>query len=146
MRTRQPRRRIGRLMRPAGTLARLAVIAAVVSACPAKSAIWIEPGSTSTHLVFGVGETRKGAPLLELPVLAVFSCTNSSDDPKNALWLITHDSAGPVPQQITFAQRPAGYVTREGPTTLERGCYRAAIAGTGTVTFQVDSTGTVVEM
>jgi hypothetical protein len=134
------------MKRPIGRIALPTLVALSLAACPTKSAIWIEPGSTATHLVFGVGETPKGPPLTELPVVAVFPCGMSSDDPAHAVWVITHDSAGPVPAHVTYAERPAGYVTRKGPTPLERGCYRAAIAGTGTVTFQVDSAGKVGEM
>jgi hypothetical protein len=53
---------------------------------------------------------------------------------------------GPAPSLIAYGRAPGPrYVTTVPAQPLTVGCYRAAIGGTGWVTFQIKSDGTIAE-
>lgn len=116
-------------------------------ACPEQTAVWVEDGSTATHMVFGVGRyrDRRDPPLTELPTFIVQRCTEPEAD-DDVVWQIAIDSSeAPVPSRIRYGEPPAGYVTKVGPRDLVPGCYDALTLGSGTVRFEVAPDGTVRE-
>lgn len=88
---------------------------AALAACPERTAVWIEQGSTATHLVFLVADTRGGHGRIALNDLRVAKC---DDDP---------------PRHHEYQWR------------LTPGCYVVHISGTGWTQFDVSADGTVTE-
>ena len=113
--------------------------------CPKRSALWIEPGSTARHLIFGVGKTRHGPPLSSLQGITVVACGRESELPNSALWSLGKSSDGPVPTRIVYGVDPPGYTSHGAAPPLITGCYRAEDSGSGRVEFVVHPEGTVTE-
>lgn len=122
-----------------------AVAALTLSACPRESAIWVEPGSTATHLVFGVGKSRNGPPLANLYGITVVPCGREDRLPGAAVWILARSEEIPAPVRVTYGEPPRGYVSRKAPGSLQPGCYRAEDSGSGRVEFDVDASGQVHE-
>lgn len=113
--------------------------------CPEKSAIWIEPGSTADHLVFGVGRSRHGPPPKNLHGISVVPCGKESQLPSSAVWTLARSADSAVPRRITYGEAPPGFVSRRQAEALRPGCYRAEDSGSGQIEFTVNSDGTVIE-
>jgi hypothetical protein len=120
----------------------------MVLACPERTAVWVEEGSTATNLLFGVARyrDRQGPPLSDLPTLIVQRCTEPEAD-EDVVWqIVVGDSQPPVPTQIRYGEPPPGYRSRVAPRKLTPGCYLALILGSGRVTFEVASDGSVTTL
>jgi hypothetical protein len=115
-----------------------------------KSAVWVEPGSSVQHLVFGVAKSRGGSePVAHLNYFAVKTCY-ATGAVQRTLW----ESRGQVPSgqhpptRIEYGTAPRGFVNRVGPTPLRPGCYEGLISGngiSGTARFNVTADGSIVE-
>ena len=119
--------------------------ALMLLACPEQNAVWIEDGSTTTNLTFGVGRDRdgRGPPLSQLILFAVRQCL-VGDDSEVLVWeIMQEDTLLPIPTRIRYGEPPPGYITRVGPQDLVPGCYEAFLLGSGRATFEVGSDGTV---
>ncbi len=114
-----------------------------VVGCPQRSAVWVEPGSTASHLVIGIGEAEHGRPPANLYGLAVVRCGDESRLPNSAIWSIARVGEGPVPGRVIYGSTPSGFETRVSPQALTPGCYRVQDSGSGRMTIQIDSNGSV---
>ena len=114
-----------------------------LGACtPQANTLWIESGSTSEHLVFGLGVTQDGPAIDQFGVLRVSHC----DGPKvgkGAVWVLSQVVEGPPPTAVVYAQVPVGYVSDQGPEPLSPGCYEAYATTGGQVRFFVDPGGAI---
>lgn len=122
--------------------------AALLAACPERSAIWIVSRSTAQRLIFKLGKTKQGAPPTASAVdyIRVYPCSGESNPTPNAVWIIGRVSdEAPVPRRLEYGVTPPGYEVRVGPTSLEAGCYVAEDAGSGHVSFLVAPDGSVTE-
>jgi hypothetical protein len=132
--------RIGR----SGTLSMISVILALgtLISCRQETAIWVEPGSTVSHLVFGISRTVHGDAPVAIGVLRVERCRAG---PGDAMWVVGPRGGTTDIRQIVYAETPPGFVSDIGPKALGPGCYRARVSGTGEVEFVVAEDGAVVE-
>ena len=112
-------------------------------ACPQNEMVWVEHGSTQTHLVFGFGTRPDRGPLREFHVLRVFRCEGPASG-LGAAWVIgAAPDAKPVPHLVYGQHPPPGYYADQGPEPLSPGCYRAVATTGGMVEFQVGRGGVV---
>ncbi len=125
----------------------LAVVLAVGSlGCPAKTAIWVVPGSSVDNLVFGISDRREGTRPVAFGALRVYPCGGFDYGPTGATWLLTPNVPSPdYPTRIRYGLVPPGFEAVQGPMLLTEGCYRAEILGTGLVQFEIGKDGTVAE-
>jgi hypothetical protein len=115
-----------------------------ITACPQKTAVWIEPGSTVKHLVFNVGPKRGRTGLKGLGYLRIYPCGGPTAGP-GATWVAGVDYGSGVVHQVLYGQVPPGFTASEAQP-LEPGCYMAAISGTGRTRFEVRPDGDVIEI
>jgi len=120
----------------------VAIFAGVATGCPEKSAVWIEQGSTSQHLVFGLGRTVGGRAPDNFYGMTVSRC-GADGTAQNAIWAIARTDEVPVPTRVVYGEPPSGYRTVKGPERLQPGCYQAADAGSGRLQFRVNADGSV---
>src|SRR6185437_323737 len=133
------------MTRPSAWRAAAVLACVTLVACPARSAIWIEPGSTANHLVFGLGETRHGPPPKSLYGITVVPCGKEGQLPASAVWAVARSADSAIPGRISYGETPPGFVTRRQAAVLRAGCYRAEDSASGRVEFLVNSDGTVTE-
>lgn len=119
----------------------------VLVACPYRSAVWVEPGSTAEHMVFVLGKAdNHPEPPLQLYYFGVYPCPfddESWGQPEQAVWLIEEAGNASVPRRVVYGVDPPGYKTVRGPAPLTPGCYRARDSGNGFVEFEVLEAGGV---
>ena len=118
------------------------IIVEVATGCPQKSAVWIEDGSTSQHLVFRLGRSVGGGPPDDFYGMTVSRC-GADGTAQNAVWAVARSQDVPVPIRVVYGEAPAGYRTVKGPDPLQPGCYEAADSGSGRMRFLVNVDGSV---
>ncbi len=123
----------------------LSMLFMLVSACPQRTAIWIEAGSEASHLTFRIADRRGGDRAVSVGVLVVTSCSAEDDNRASAVWIIEPTEGTQHLQRVVYGSAPNGFVSSLGPKPLTPGCYRAAISGTGRSVFVVHEDGTVKE-
>ena len=122
------------------------MLAFVCVACPQRTAIWVMPGSSAEHLVFGVSDEIGGAQSVDFTLLHVYRCDGQSMGPAGTVWMVEPvRNRSPYPTRIAYGETPEGYRTSAGPVPLTAGCYYARIVGTGQTKFLVREDGSVVE-
>jgi len=110
-----------------------------------RSAVWVQPGSTATHLVFRISSRRGNEKPIWIGAFRVDRCGDDGSDATSAgLWVIGNDSGGPV-SRITYGAVPPGFTQYKTPLQLRPGCYRVTISGTGRTEFEIQSDGNVRE-
>ena len=115
-----------------------------LAACPEPSAVWIEEGSTASHLVFGMASTRGGHGDFAFYYLRVSNCGGPYMH-EGAVWLISrHDGRAEV-HRIVYGEPPPGFASEQGPKPLTPGCYAVKVDGTGSTTFDISASGAVTE-
>jgi hypothetical protein len=115
------------------------------------SAIWVEEGSSTTQLRFGVGATRGSRdPIDNLNLIRVSACGVAASErgvSEKVMWLATGSAVSEaLAGTFAYGQPPAGLTNREGPMPLAPGCYVIDISGTGIsagACFQVSASGAV---
>ena len=128
------------------TLRRIAWLAGVIglTACPQRTAVWIEQGSTASHVIFGIADTRHGSGRVSIGVVRVYGC-EAPDGGQGAMWVVSPKNGTANVHQLVYGETPPGFVSDQGPRPLAPGCYRVAISGTGRTQFTIDATGAVTE-
>ncbi len=121
-----------------------ASFALFLTACPQKTAVWVEEGSTAGHLVLGIGSRRGHPGDADIGVVRVYRCDRTSDGP-GASWLVGPMGRTEQIKRLVYGETPSGFSSEQGPEPLTPGCYKVATSGTGTTGFTVDSLGTVTE-
>lgn len=122
----------------------LGLLAAV--ACSEKTTVWVIPGSTSTHLEFGISTSKGGTQPAEFVGVRIYPC-RGPDVGTGAHWAIYRvGDTSPYPTRVVYGQTPEGFVTVQGPTALKADCYRVEIGGTGRTEFLVSNEGVVTEV
>ena len=117
--------------------------------CPQKTAVWIAEGSTARDLVFQIGIVRGQPKAIQFYGMNVYLCASPDQPNKPSLWTVSAARGvleQDYPTAITYGVVPSGFVEQVPAQTLTKGCYVAAIAGTGAVTFAVDSSGAVTTL
>jgi hypothetical protein len=112
-------------------------------ACPQRSAVWVEPGSTARHFVIGVGALAHGPPPANLYGLTVVRCGDENKLPESAVWAIARISEGSVPDRVVFGIAPPGFETRVQAQALLPGCYRVQDSGSGRMEIVVAADGAI---
>lgn len=126
----------------------LCFVAALVG-CPQKTAVWIAEGSTAPDLVFQFGVVRGQPKPVQFYGLNVYPCASPDRPSKPPVWTVSAPQGvleRDYPTAITYGVVPSGFVEQVPAQTLTTGCYVAATAGTGAVTFAVDSLGAVTTL
>lgn len=122
----------------------LAVFLLLATACPQRTAIWVEPESNAAHLVFGIANRRGGTRLVSIGVLRVSPCA-AGDDNQAAAWIIEPVEETQRLGRVVYGVPPGGFMSSLGPKRLGPGCYRVVISGTGHTTFTITDGGAVQE-
>jgi hypothetical protein len=112
-------------------------------ACPQRSAVWVESGSTAQHFVIGVGSRAHGPPPANLYGLTVVRCGDENKLPGSAVLTIARVSEGSVPGRVIFGIAPPGFETRVQPQALLPGCYRVQDSGSGRMEIAVATDGAI---
>lgn len=133
-------RRLGwlRAMATAGLLA--------LAACPQRTAVWLLSGAEPGQPVFGLGKTRDGASLAEVPFVVMSPCGGFDGTAAQATWVLQRavETAAP-PRQVQVGHAPPGYRIAKGAERLQTGCYVASIQASGRVEFEVHGDGSSSE-
>jgi hypothetical protein len=126
---------------------------ALLAGCQWLTAVWVEEGSTATHLVLRFGYPRRGHDTVTVDFVRVNACGAPLYGP-GAMWelqrglarrLIRLVFAGPPMTRLVYGETPSGFESLQGPKPLTPGCYQVHIGGTGETEFTIDSSGTVTE-
>ena len=109
-----------------------------LTACPQQTAIWLLSGAELGQPVFGLGKTRHGASLAEVPYVFISPCAGFDGTATQAVWVLQRaiETAAP-PRQVQVGHAPVGYRVAKGAERLQPGCYVASIQGAGQVEFEV---------
>lgn len=118
--------------------------------------VWIVPGSTTSHLVFGVSMDRSSGESIRLTYFSVSPCRVRGGHTPVPIWELTPDVYAnyehrPAVHSVTYGRIVAGFRVTRGPIPLTAGCYYASANGDedarmGGVKFTVDSSGKVTEV
>ena len=109
-----------------------------LTACPQQTAIWLLAGTEPGQPVFGLGETRDGASLAEVPYIFISPCAGFDGTAGQAIWVLQQViETAAAPRQVQVGHAPPGYRVVRGADRLQPGCYVASIQGTGRVEFEV---------
>ena len=123
----------------------LPVALCLLTACPEKNAVWLEPGSSANHLAIHVADKKGGSKAVNVGLFRIVRCAVSHDAPADsAMWVIDNIGSG-KPMLITYAQAPLGFRTVTKPKPLVSGCYRAEISGRERLRFEIRSDVGVIE-
>ena len=123
------------------------------TACPQRTAIWIEPGSTAANLVFHVAHGLRDPEGRINPFVEVWPCTafehmSLDDSIDHRVWAATAQADTPV-RLIRYGDVSPAVQRIEtpgpAPRELAAGCWVASTEGTGYVTFQVHHDGSVTQ-
>lgn len=128
------------LLKPAAIL----IPAALLVACPQRTAIWIEPGSTINHLVFRMGAEYGQPGGAQFGAIRVYRC-DAPDSGPGADWVVGPVGGTAPITALVYGEVPSGFISDQGPMPLRPGCYRVGGSGTGSTSFDIDSTGHVTE-
>lgn len=115
-----------------------------LTACPQKTAVWVETGSSARHVVFRISDRRGGTGSVSIGVVRVYECGGSSSG-EGAMWVVGPRAGTANLQSITYGITPQGFASDQGPRPLTRGCYEVAVSGTGRTQFTVDANGAATE-
>lgn len=130
-----------------GAVLLCAVLLPALAGCPERTAVWVLPGSTGSHLEFGIASNRDGTSAVLIDVLRVNACDSAGYGFTGASWVLSRASdVNPPPTRVTYGQTPLGFRSEQGPRPLAVGCYDVAVSGTGRERFQVRTDGAVVEV
>jgi hypothetical protein len=121
------------------------VLLLALAGCPQRTAVWIEPGSTASHLTFRVANRPGGSGHVAVAGLRVDPCAAAPDYRSPGAWVIsgmmgTSDST----HRVTYGIVPAGFEEAHPADSLVPGCYRVTISGTGRAWFIVSEDGRVI--
>ena len=116
----------------------------LLTACPQRTAVWIESGSTSNHLVIDLGSKRGSLGDADIGVVRVHRC-DASPTGSGAAWVVGPNGGTARFSRLVYGETPSGFISSQGPTPLVAGCYRVEISGTGQAAFYVGRDGTVTE-
>lgn len=116
----------------------------ILTACPQRTAVWVDQGSTASHLVLRIADRRGGSGKVAIGVVRVYQCGGPSTG-AGAAWVVGPQNGTANVQQIVYGETPPGFVSDQGPQPLKAGCYHVNVSGTGTTEFQVEANGTVTE-
>lgn len=118
-----------------------------LSACPQRTAVWIDQPATKTNLTFALGRVRGKAEPVRPYYLSISRCRAQGEVDQAPIWMIGERPAGPpaTAVRIRYGEVPPGFEVRSPPSALVPGCYVAAIGGSGTTAFDVGPTGQVTE-
>lgn len=120
----------------------VALIALALTGCPEETAIWVEPESTASRLVFGVSRERGAVTPINFGVLNVSAC-----ETRDAYWVLSSTGRRVEhPLLVEYGVVPPGFVSDVGPRPLDPGCYLASVVGTGRTRFIVGEDGAVEEL
>lgn len=114
-------------------------------ACIKQTAVWVIPGSTSAHLMFGLGKNAGRERPGYVGMLAVQRCGNHGDR-ELLVWLLepARGGSGPgLPGRVTYGSVPEGFVEHAPAPFLQPGAYIAYTDGSGSVWFAVTDSGAV---
>jgi hypothetical protein len=121
---------------------------AMLAGCPERTAVWVVPGSTASHLELAVGPKRGKEKPMEF-FLRVDRC----EDPERgwikgtAFWITgTNPRTGSYPSRVLYGTTGPGLESQEPAQELTPGCYLVTMSGTGRTAFLVDSIGRVIEL
>jgi hypothetical protein len=115
-----------------------------LTACPQRTAVWVENGSTANHLVLRIADKRGGSGEVAIGVIRVYECSGPATG-AGAMWVVGPRNGTANVQQIVYGETPPGFVSDQAPQPLKPGCYRVDVSGTGKTEFQVDANGAVSE-
>lgn len=113
----------------------------LLGACPQKTAVWVDAGSTADRLTLVLGKTR-GRENHVSTSLRIDRCAYNwlEDDQDRALW------KGHVDGSRVVYGSASGAADMRGAPALGPGCYHVTTSGTGDVAFTVDSLGRVTQL
>ncbi len=126
------------------TFSLLMLLTPILAGCPQRSAVWIEQGSTATHLTLGLGKKRGTPGGADIGVIRVYRCDSPATG-EGAMWVVGPSGGTNDVRRIVYGETPPGFVSNQGPHPLTPGCYRVDVSGTGKTEFQVEKDGIVTE-
>jgi len=112
--------------------------------CLRRRVIWVVPGSTRSHLVFGISDKVGGDHAVSWSLLKVYRC-GVTDSGGGIEWLVTDvaplEDTGPT--RVVYGDVPPGYQSSQGPAPLTAGCYWAEVGGgsSGKIQFKLNEDG-----
>lgn len=137
----------------------LCVWAALMGSCQYSLKLWVIPGSTAEHLVFGFAESRQREEGVRSQSIQVFPCRSLKKgagrltSETEALWQadVPAGVAAPPSNRIAYGRDEQGLRTTRGPAPLAAGCYAALAHGrdrrdrlrAGALRFEVTEDGKV---
>ena len=120
-----------------------------LTGCPERTAIWIEPGSTASHLVFRISDVRGGDKPIQVGIFRVDRFDQVSDR-YDLYWGYGAVASPSSSMSVSYGVMPIGAEPLIGGPSkapeLEEGCYLAYISGTGQTVFVVDAENRVLEL
>jgi hypothetical protein len=124
------------------------LLVAALAACPQRTAVWVEPGSTVERLRFQVAERRGGTEPLDIGLFRVDRCGAWAEAGERPTPMWGAGTSRPL-SVIEYGVMPPGAMPLIGQAdtalTLIPGCYEAMISGTGHTVFDVTADGHVIE-
>lgn len=120
----------------------------VLGGCPEKTALWIQPGSTSEHLVFRVSSERGAETPLALALMRIDRYDRVRGE-YDLFWGFDATMQRIEVSEVEFGVLPDNTEPLEGAADeamLLDGCYLAFINGIGQVVFFVTQGGEVLEL
>ena len=118
-------------------------VLSLLTGCEDVRAIWIKSGSTMSHLVFYIGRERGRREAIGFDYLAVEHC--SKDNSGSVMWGMEGIGGTQYADSVVYGVLNQRFKTTYPKRDLMPGCYTASISGTGRVTFDVRSDGSVAE-
>jgi hypothetical protein len=111
--------------------------------CEPVQAIWVRDGSTATSLTFYLGKEKGRREAIGFGGLIVRRC--SSDESGAIMWGMEGVRGTQYADSAVYGVLNMNFETSYPKHNLIPGCYTASIGGSGRVTFDVLSDGSVVE-
>jgi|GEM_PF-5940703 len=130
------------------------LLSCFLGACPKKTSVWVQSGSSADRLSFEFGRSRGHPDPISIGFLRVDRCEELRATPgvappvARATWDLESIPGTDVRlSSLRYGQTPEGYREMHPASPLERpGCYVVAIAGTGQTGFEINASGEVVEL
>jgi hypothetical protein len=139
-----------------GSVLVLVCLAAYALACSPSYAIWILPGSTVEHLVFGLATRRGGSKILPVNRVEIATCRRIAQDltqtPAHTTWLVLGWDSPPDPRkiaQLRYGDTPVGLRDSIRAQPLTTGCHDAFVSaeyGSGSLSFWAMPDGSIREI
>lgn len=120
-------------------------LALALTGCPQATAVWLEPGARVGSVNFLVSARRGGGVGVEIGLLRVDRCADSTRQGGIPVWLITGAGGSAAAHRVTYGDVPPGFALSQPPKPLLPGCYRVIVSGTGRMLFDVREDSTVIE-